>query len=55
MSALQCQSCKSVWLGAHAGVPMETSGSHGCLRCDGELRPVTEEQVQAHLDSLRQR
>lgn len=43
MKGVQCGVCESVWLSPVAQELVVMSG--GCLRCDGPLRELTEEET----------
>lgn len=47
MSAVRCEDCDAVWLTEAARTLME--GTHGCLRCDGELREMSGPDLQDYL------
>ena len=53
MKGVQCAVCGSVWLSPVAAQLQEGSG--GCLRCDGPLRQLTDEETAAALDAQDQR
>ncbi len=50
MSAVRCTDCGAVWLTSAAHVLMEGAG--GCLRCDGELQPMTDREVDDYLKDI---
>lgn len=50
MTAVRCEDCDSVWLSAPA---QQGVGSHGgCLRCDGALHEMTDEELETYLKSI---
>ncbi len=47
MSAVRCEDCGAVWLTPAARDLM--ADSHGCLRCDGGLREMSDQEVDDYL------
>jgi uncharacterized protein with PIN domain len=53
MRGVQCGVCAAVWLSPAATRLVEKEG--GCLRCDGPLRQLTEEETAAALKEQAER